>query len=185
MHESMRSRSMAELLDYYRDRRPGFAEAAQGASDERIEALQSAIPQSLPDDYAAFLGVAGVHNGGIFDAEGKAWSSPTEFSTHALHYDFTIDVLESRYCRPPKRKSKSRKKPRKTRQNRSGFSFVLIGTQSHSEDGGAFYLDFRQEGEPPVVNIDEYDEVTPLAPSFKDFLFENAFSGERIKGAWA
>ena len=76
-------------------------------------------------------------------------------------------------------RASSAKNPRLAAKNRFDPAFVMIGTQSHCQDCGSYFLDLRAPGTSPVVNIED-EETRGVAPSFREFLFRFAFSGERF-----
>jgi hypothetical protein len=177
MHDSMRNASIEELLAYYARRRAGFAERAKGAPEEEIREFERLVGRPLPPDYVAFLRAAGRDCGDMFKGDYKSFGAAGSFTLHPLKYDFSLETaLKDRR----RLKSKVAKNPRLARKNGYPPGFVLIGAQSHSQDGGSYFLDLRTPGAAPVVNMEDSDELRELAPSFRDFLFRFAFSGERF-----
>ncbi len=179
MHESMSGKTVAELLEFFTARRPGFAEGLAGATEAEVRELQTLVGRPLPDDYVVFLRAAGRNTSNLFKGEGQAHLSPASSIRFPLQYDFTIDAALKHYRWL---RGKLKRKPELASQNRFHSSMIRIGTQTHSEDGGSYYLDCRADP-PPVVKIDEYNEVTLLAPSFKEFLVKYAFLGKRFEQA--
>jgi hypothetical protein len=177
MHESLKNASIEELLAYYARRRAGFAERAQGASEDEIREFERMVGRPLPPDYVAFLRAAGRDCGDMFKGESKAYAADGSFSRHPHQYDFGLEtVLKERR----RFKAKLAKKPRLAEKNYFNPAFVMIGTQSHCQDCGSCFLDLRAPGTSPVVNIEDTHELRVVAPSFRDFLFRFAFSGERF-----
>jgi hypothetical protein len=172
MHASMKDRPIEELLAYFARRRAGFAERAKGASEEEIREFERLVGRPLPADYLAFLRAAGRDCGDMFKGEYKAYASDGSFTLHPLIYDFSVETAL---------KERRRLKARLAKKPRLAFNpaYVLIGTQSHCQDCGSYYLDLRESEKSPILNIEE-DEVRVLAPSFRDFVFLFAFSGERF-----
>jgi hypothetical protein len=177
MHESMKDRPIEELLAYYARRRAGFAERAKGASEEEIQEFERLVGRPLPPDYVAFLRAAGRDCGDMFKGDSKAYASDGSFSRHPHQFDFRLETaLKDRR----RLKAKVAKNPRLAKKNGYNPGFVMIGTQAHCQDCGSYFLDLRTPGAAPVVNMEDSDELRVLAPSFRDFLFRFAFSGERF-----
>jgi hypothetical protein len=177
MHESMKNASMEELLAYFARRRAGFAERAKGASEDEIREFERLVGQPLPPDYLAFLRAAGSDCGGMFTGESKAHASDGSFTRHPFAYDFSVETAIKDRRRL---NAKVAKNPRLAKKSWYDPKFVMIGTQSHCQDCGSYFLDLRTAGKAPVVNLEDSDELKVLAPSFRDFLFQFAFSGERF-----
>ncbi len=165
---------MEELFERIEQKFPGFKNQIKGASTEEIRELQDLVARPLPADYLSFLQLAGNETGELFKGQGLAWSDPETSETYPLLFDFTINAVKKHYR---KITGKLRRKERLPHQNRFNTDFLCIGTQHHSEDGGYYYLDFRQSSEPPVVNIDAYDEITVLAATFREFILLFGFQG--------
>ena len=172
----MKDLPIGELLAYFARRRAGFAERAKGAGDEEIREFERLVGRPLPADYLVFLRAAGRDCGGMFAGESKAYASDGSFSRHPHEYDFGLETALKERRRF---QAKLKKNPRLAAKNYFNPAFVMIGTQSHCQDCGSTFLDLRAPGTSPVVNIDE-EESRVLAPSFRDFVFRFAFSGERF-----
>lgn len=177
MHESMKDLPVEELLAYFERRRAGFAERAKGASDEEIGAFERLAGRTLPGDYRAFLRKAGRDCGDMFKGDSKAFAPDGSFRRHPHAYDFSLETAVKERRRLVARLKKN---PRLAAKNFLNPAFVMIGTQSHCQDCGSYYLDLRAPGTSPVVNIEDSQELRVVAPSFRDFLFLFAFSGERF-----
>lgn len=165
---------MEELFDKFERKFPGFRNQIIGASAEEIIELQDLVARPLPADYLSFLQLAGNETGELFKGQGLSRLDSDTTESYPLLFDFTIDTVKKHYR---KITGRLKRKENLSHQNRFNKDFLCIGTQHHSEDGGYYYLDFRQPSEPPVVNIDVYDEITVLAFSFREFLLLFGFQG--------
>ncbi|HEX7898903.1 MAG TPA: SMI1/KNR4 family protein [Planctomycetota bacterium] len=177
MHESMKDLPIGELLAYYARRRAGFAERAKGAGEEEIREFERLVGRPLPEDYLVFLRAAGRDCGDMFKGESKAYASDGSFTRHPHQYDFSLETAVKERRRL---KAKVAKNPRLAAKPCYNPAFVMIGTQSHCQDCGSYFLDLRAPGTSPVVNIEDLHELRVVAPSFRDFLFRFAFAGERF-----
>ena len=177
MHESMKDASMEELLAYFARRRPGYAERAEGASAEEVASFERLAGRPLPPDYALFLRAAGRNSGDMFEGEYRSHSADGSSRAHPLRYDFRLETALKERRRL---KGLLERNPKLARKTYYDPGFVRIGNQSHSQDGGDYYLDLRKPDASPVVNLEDSGELRVIATSFREFLFLYAFSGKRF-----
>lgn len=164
---------MKELLDSCKAKRPDFAGNIKGASDEEINELEGLVGKKLDEDYKIFLKYLGNGSGEMFTGQVKVSKDKASYTMEEVKYDFTVETVMKHYRWLTGKKKRGNKKIEL--QNRFSQSFVFIGTQKYSQDHGSYYLDYRAAGKPAVVNIDEFNEVFPLAASLKDFVLTYAF----------
>lgn len=99
MHDSMKSLTMVQLLEFYGKRQSGFADRCKGATEQEIRVLEELAGRPFPADYTVFLKTAGHDCGDMFTGTGRAWSSPTSFTEFSLKHG-TSSLLGRRRAPP-------------------------------------------------------------------------------------